>query len=362
MRAAVINATGGVFVTEDIRIDQPIGREVLVDTKASGLCHTDLTFAENGLEYAPPCVFGHEVAGIVAAVGPAVTEFAAGDHVVGCLVQYCGHCTKCLAGKVYQCQQPGSTLRGPSDRPRLSRHGQPITQGFGLGGFAEQCLVHESQLVKIGHDIPFPQAALLGCAVVTGAGAVLHAANVQAGDAMVVVGAGGVGLNAISGGVIAGATTVVAVDIAEDKLEKARRFGATHTVDSTRTDPVAAVKGITGGGADAVFDFVGLPAVTAQALDMVAVGGGLYQIGIIDPTAVLPVSAIGQIALQRRLQGVIMGSTVPKRDIPVYAELYRQGKLNLDDLISREIRLDDLDDGYASLRDSATTRVVITSF
>ena len=362
MKVGLVKVTGEGFVIEDLDLAPPIRREVLVEVKASGLCHTDLTWANHGLVYAPPCVLGHEIAGIVSAVGPQVSEFSVGDHVVGCLLQYCGSCRKCLAGQVYQCLDPGATQRGETEPPRLSQHGKPVVQGFGLGGFAERSLVHESQLVKVPDTIPFPQAALLGCAVVTGAGAVLNSANVQAGETVVVVGVGGVGLNAVSAGVFAGATRIIAVDVAADKLEKARRFGATHTVDSTQVDPVDAVRAITSTGAEAVFDFVGLPAVTAQALEMVATGGGLYLVGSIDPTAVLPIGNVAQIATQRRIQGVIMGSTVPKRDIPMYAELYAQGRFNLDDLISKEIGLDEVNEGYAALSDSAITRVVITSF
>lgn len=362
MKATLVKVTGEGFVTEDVDIAAPIGQEVLIDVKASGLCHTDLTYATNDIGYATPSVLGHEVAGIVAAVGPAVTDFAVGDHVVGCLVQYCGKCAKCLSGKIYQCLHPEATLRSESDAPRLSLNGQAVSQGFGLGGFASQSLIHESQLVKVDDAMPFPQAALLACGVVTGAGAVLNSANVQAGDAIVIIGAGGVGLNAISAGVIAGATTIIAVDVADDKLEKAKRFGATHVVNSTTTDPVAAVIEITGSGADAVFDFVGLEAVTTQALAMTAIGGGLYLIGIINPAATLPVHILSQIGSQKRIQGVVMGSTVPKRDIPMFADLYLQGKFNLDDLMSKEIALDEVNEGYKALHDSAITRVVITSF
>lgn len=362
MRASLVRVTGEGFVAADIDIAAPLGREVLVDVKASGLCHTDLTWANNTIAYPPPSVLGHEVSGLVSAVGTDVTEFAVGDHVVGCLLQYCGDCKKCLAGKVYQCLNPDVTLRAESDAPRLAQDGHPIAQGFGLGGFAAQSLIHESQLVKVSDDMPFPQAALLGCAVVTGAGAVLNSADVQPGDTIVVIGVGGVGLNAISAAVIGGATTIIAVDVADGKLAKAQKFGATHTVNSAKVDPVEAVKQIAGAGGDAVFDFVGIPTVTAQGLEMVAVGGGLYLIGSIDPSAVLSLHAMSQIGGQRRIQGIIMGSTIPRRDIPMYADLYLQGKLNLDDLISKEISINEVNEGYAALGDSSITRVIITSF
>jgi S-(hydroxymethyl)glutathione dehydrogenase/alcohol dehydrogenase len=362
MKATLVREIGAGFVSADIDIAAPIGREVLVDVKASGLCHTDLTMSKYDLGNALPGVFGHELAGVVTQVGPAVTEIAVGDHVVGCLVQYCGACERCLSGKVFQCLHPEVTLRAEGDDPRLSENGAPVGQAFGLGGFAQQALVHENQLVKVPDEVPFAQAALLGCGVVTGAGSVLNTADVQAGDSIVVIGAGGVGLNAINGALVAGATTIIAVDIADDKLDKAREFGATHVVNSKEVDPVAAVLEITGRGADAVFDFVGTKAVAEQGLEMAAPGGGLYLIGVIDPTSHIDVHQVGLIGSQKRIQGVYMGSTTAKRDIPMYAKLYLEGRFELDSLLSKEIALDEVNEGYESLRDPNITRVVITSF
>ena len=361
MKATIVREIGAGFVTEDVSIADPIGREVLIDVKASGLCHTDLTYSSNDFGSPLPMVLGHEVAGIVTAVGSGVTELAVGDHVVGCLVQSCGKCEACLTGRTFQCEHPEETLRREGDAPRLTVDGAKLEQVFGLGGFAQQALIHENQLVKVSNDIPFPQAALLGCGVVTGAGAVINTSNTQAGDSVVIIGAGGVGLNAINGAVIAGATKIIAVDVADDKLEKARRFGATHTINSTKVDAVAEVIAITGRGADAAFDFVGIPAVTQSGLEMIRPGGGLYLIGIIDPTAVIPLSTLGLIATQKRIQGVYMGSSTPKHDIPLYADLYLQGRFNLDDLMSREIALDGVNEGYGLLKDPDVTRVVITS-
>lgn len=361
MKATLVRELGAGFVSADIDIADPIGREVLVDVKASGLCHTDLTMSRFEMGNPLPGVFGHELSGVVTQIGPGVTELAVGDHVVGCLVQYCGACEKCLSGKVYQCLHPEKTLRAESDAPRLSENGRPVGQAFGLGGFAQQALVHENQLVKVPDEIPFAQAALLGCGVVTGAGSVLNTANVQAGDTIVVIGAGGVGLNAINGAVIAGATTIIAVDIADDKLLKAREFGATHVVNSKSVDPVSAVMEITGNGADSVFDFVGTKTVAEQGLEMAAPGGGLYLIGVIDPASHIEVHQVGLIGSQKRIQGVYMGSTTAKRDIPMYAKLYLEGRFELDSLLSKEIALDEVNEGYESLKDSNITRVVITS-
>ena len=225
MKALVVNAVGGPFDFEDVDIAGPIGREVLVDVRASGLCHTDMLFATNPI-FPTPAVFGHEIAGVVAEVGPDVSQFRVGDHVVGSLAQSCGSCARCQSGRSFQCQHPESTLRRPTDAPRLSRKGQGLHQGLGLGGFAERALIHENQLALVPKDIPFAPAALLGCGVVTGAVAVLNTAHVSAGDSVVIFGAGGVGLNAISGARIAGASRIVAVDLQPKRVEAAKRFGA----------------------------------------------------------------------------------------------------------------------------------------
>src|SRR6202790_4617153 len=212
MKTLVLNALGHGFDFEDVDIAAPIGREVLVDVHASGLCHTDLLFATHDI-VPLPALLGHEVAGIVADVGPDVAQFRVGDHVVGSLAQSCGACARCLSGRPFQCARPESTLRRPADAPRVSRNGVGLFQGFGLGGFAERALIHENQLAVVPTEMPFAQAALLGCGVVTGAGSVLNTANVSAGDTVVIFGAGGVGLNAVSGARIAGASRIVVIDI-----------------------------------------------------------------------------------------------------------------------------------------------------
>jgi S-(hydroxymethyl)glutathione dehydrogenase/alcohol dehydrogenase len=361
MKALVVNALGRGFDLEDVQIAAPMGREVLVDVQASGLCHTDLLFATHDI-VPMPAVLGHEVAGIVAQVGPDVALVRVGDHVVGSLAQSCGTCARCLSGRPFQCQHPESTLRRPNDAPRLTRNGIGLFQGLGLGGFAERALIHENQLAVVPKQMPFAQAALLGCGVVTGAGAVLNTANVSAGDTVVIVGAGGVGLNAVSGARIAGASRIVVIDIQPTRLEAARRFGATDVIDSTKTKPVEAVRDLLPGGADHVFDFVGLKAVAEQGLAMLGVGGGLYLVGVTRPEVSIDLNIFNAIGGQKRIQGVNFGSTNFKRDIPMYAELYLQGRMNLDDLVSKKIALRDVNDGYAALKDGSLNRVVVTSF
>ena len=361
MKASLVRELGTGFELAEIEIADPIGREVLVEVKASGLCHSDELAANHDLGYQPPMLLGHEVAGVVTAVGPDVTQFVLGDHVVGCLVQYCGACGKCIEGRTGLCENPAATLRGADEAPRLSENGAAVAQGMGLGGFAQQVLVHENQLAGVPEEMPWPQAALLGCGVVTGAGAVLNTANVQPSDAVVVIGLGGVGLNAINGAVTAGAATIIAIDIADDKLTRAQEFGATHVINSQTSDPIAEVMAITGVGADAVFDFVGVGPVTEQGLQMVAPGGGLYLIGLLDPTTTVAVSSLEMLTNKRRIEGVYMGSTTAKRDIPLYAKLYLEGRFELDSLVSKEISLGEINEGYASLKDPKIARVVVTN-
>jgi S-(hydroxymethyl)glutathione dehydrogenase / alcohol dehydrogenase len=361
MKALVLNALGHGFDFEDVEIAVPIGREVLVDVQASGLCHTDLLFATHDI-VPTPAVLGHEVAGIVAAVGPDVAQLRVGDHVVGSLAQSCGACARCLSGRPFQCQHPESTLRRPDDHPRLSRNGLGLFQGFGLGGFAEQALIHENQIAVVPKEMPFAQAALLGCGVVTGAGSVLNTADVRAGDSVVIFGAGGVGLNAVSGARIAGASRIVVIDIQQKRLHAARRFGATDVIDSTNSKPVEAVRDLLPGGADHVFDFVGLKLVAEEGLAMLGVGGGLYLVGVSKPEVDISLNIFDAIGGQKRVVGVNFGSTNAKRDIPMYAQLYLQGRMNLDDLVSRRISLSEVNDGYAALKDGSLNRVVVTSF
>jgi len=361
MKAVVLDALGRGFDFEGVDIAAPMGREVLVDVQASGLCHTDLLFATH--DFVPtPAVLGHEVTGIVAAVGPDVVQCRVGDHVVGSLAQSCGACARCLSGRSFQCRHPESTLRRPTDAPRLTRNGVGLFQGFGLGGFAQRALIHENQLAVVPKEMPFAQAALLGCGVVTGAGSVLNTAGVSAGDTVVIFGAGGVGLNAVSGARIAGASRIVVIDIHAERLEESKRFGATDVIDSTQTKPVEGVRELLPGGADHVFDFAGLKAVAEQGLEMLGIGGGLYLVGVARPEVEVSLNIVSAIGGQKRIVGVNFGSTNFKRDIPMYAELYLQGRMNLDDLVSKKIALRDVNEGYAALKDGSLTRVVVTPF
>ena len=360
MKASVVREFGGGFQVEDVEIASPVGKEVLVEVKASGLCHSDLTFMQTNVGMPLPLVFGHEVSGVVTEVGPLVSTIKVGDHVAGSLIQFCGECVRCLSGKTHQCLYGNALLRTPDQAPRLTAYGEPLTQAYGMGGFAQQVLIHENQLAVIPSQMPFPQAALLGCAVLTGAGAVLNTAQVAQGESVVIIGAGGVGLNAISGAVIAGAGKIIVVDIEDRKLERAQEFGATHVINSTQAKVASEVRKLTGGGADHIFDFVGKRAITDEAKKMVAKGGAIYLVGMVDPDAGIDISTFWGMNMQVRVEVVTMGSSNLKRDIPFYADLYLQGRFKLDELISKEISLSEINEGYEALHDGFTARVVVT--
>lgn len=363
MKAAVLNANDGTFRVEDVQIAEPEGREVLVEVKASGLCHSDLHLAEHDYGIPLPAVFGHELAGIVRKIGPDVRECQVGDHVVGSLVQYCGHCEACLGGRTYQCLHPEETLRDPTDGQRLTRNGVPVTQAFGTAAFAEYALVHENQLAKVPAELPFPQASILGCGCVTGAGAAINTAGVKPGDTVVVIGVGGVGLNVISGARLAGAQRIIAIDMQPAKEGLARRFGATDFIDAGDGDAVARVRALAEGGVDHAFEAIGLKSTSEQAVKMVRKGGGVYLIGMHKPDSPINVDVTNDLLMnQVTVRGVYMGSTNIKRDIPMYADLYLQGRFNLDDLISREINIAEINDAYLDLKKGVIARSVITSF
>lgn len=362
MRAAVVNGLGQGFDIEDIDIAEPIGREVLVDVKASGLCHSDLHFATTDFGMAPPMVLGHEVSGIVAAIGPEVTEFHVGDHVVGSLVQFCGACVECLSGHTVSCLRPETTLRAAGEPPRLTRGGEPVLAAMGTAGFAEKALIHENQLVRIDPAVPFPEASVLGCGTITGAGAVLNAAGVRAGDTVAVIGLGGVGLNVVSGARLVGAARIIVVDLNDEKLELARAFGATDGVNASAGDVVAAVRELSGGGVDHAFEVIGRKETAEQAIAMLRVGGTASLIGIHRAGGTIEIDVNGLLREQKKVNGVYMGASNIKTDIPFYASLFLQGRFNLSDLISTEIGLDDINHAYEELRSGRTARTVITRF
>jgi S-(hydroxymethyl)glutathione dehydrogenase/alcohol dehydrogenase len=364
VKAAIVPELGAPFIVEEIEMDSPLEHEVRVEVRGSGLCHSDIGVATTPSPFAPPFLLGHEVAGVVAQVGSAVTEFAVGDEVVACSTAGCRQCAQCRAGRPIRCLQPWVTERGPDHAPRVSWQGKPLMQFMGIGGFAQQALVHENLLVKIDSaQVPFDRACLLGCAVVTGAGAALNTAAISVRDTVAVIGCGGVGLNVIQGAALAGATRIIAVDVQPSKLELARQFGATDVVDAAQTDAVAVVRELTGGGVSASFEVIGKAQTAKQALDMLGIGGTAYLIGVQDPKTQLQFDLFEELIFpQKSILGVSMGSTIPQIDIPRFAQLYDQGRFKLDELVSQRINLAGINDGYEQLAGGAVARSVITSF
>jgi|FaiFalDrversion2_1042247.scaffolds.fasta_scaffold01887_2 S-(hydroxymethyl)glutathione dehydrogenase/alcohol dehydrogenase len=358
MRAAVLQEYKKPLVIQEVEVDEPGPREILVRTMAAGVCHSDLHIAEGDAPWPVPVVLGHEAAGVVEKVGSLVTRVKPGDHVVVCVTPFCGQCEKCLTGHMNLCQSP-LTRRGPEDPPRLRRNGQPMGQFAGIGAFAEQMLVHENAAVAIPEDIPFEVAALVSCGVLTGVGAVFNRAKVHPGSTVAVFGVGGVGTAVIQGAYIAGARRIIAVDIVPGKLEMAKRFGATDVVNASEVDPVEAILQLTGEGVDYSFAVVGSAKVYRQCVDCLAPLGTATVIGLIPPGERLELNP-RQILWERAIQGCIMGSNRFPVDIPRYLELYRQGRLKLDEMVSRKAGLEQVNESFEWMRKGEVIRTVLT--
>jgi len=355
--AAILAESPGQLVVDEITVDEPGRGEVLVQTAAAGICHSELHFMDGAWFVPLPAVLGHEVSGIVRAVGPGVDYLSPGDAVVGCLTPFCGQCEYCLSGRLALCRS-GMFAR-PADAPsRLEWRGKPVNQFVNLSGFAEQMLVHENTLVRIDADVPLDRAALTGCAVLTGVGAVVNTAKVPVGSSVAVIGCGGIGLNAVQGARLAGARTIVAVDLSPAKLELASRFGATHTVDASREDAVTAVRAITGDGVDFAFEAVGVKSTAEQAWRVLRCGGSAVIVGLL-PTGVT-IELLGTDLIdEKTMTGSNMGSNHFRVDIPRYLDLWRQGRLDLDTLISDRIKLEDVNRAYDTLRGGSVARQLI---
>ncbi len=355
MRAAVFNEINQPLTIEDIQVDKPASHEVLVRTVATGVCHSDLHFAEGLYPMQTPTVLGHEGAGIVEAVGELVTDFAPGDHVILCLSVFCGKCEHCISGHPARC--PNRPTRAATDASRLSRNGEPVGQMSNLATYAEQMLVHENSVVKIREDMPFEGAALIGCGVTTGVGAVLNTARIEAGSSVVVFGTGGVGLGAIQGAKLGGAAQIIAVDIHESKLKTALDLGATHVVDSSSHDPVEAIIDLTGGGVDYTFEAVGLKETAEACWESLKPGGTATIVGMIPVGTKIEIEGSG--LRERKLQGSSMGSNRFKIDMPKYVEFYMQGRLLLDEMVSRRGKLDDINEAFRAMKAGEVARTVL---
>jgi len=357
MKAAIMREVGKPLSIEEVQINKPGPREVLIRTAAAGVCHSDLHFIDGHYPYPLPVIMGHESSGVVEAVGSDVTYVQPGDHVITCLSVFCGHCEDCLSGHMSRCQNP-EVRRSPMGPQPFSQDGKPIFQFLNLSSFAEQMVVHEHALVKIRKDMPLDRAALIGCGVTTGVGAVIHTAKVEPGSTVAVIGCGGVGLSAINGAAIAGAGRIIAIDMQPAKLELAKRFGATDVVNPKDGDAVARVIEMTGGGVHYSFEAIGLKATAEQAFKMLRRGGAATIIGMI-PVGVMIELHGAELLTEKKIQGSIMGSNRFRIDMPRFIDFYMAGKLHLDEMVARRVKLSEVNESLAALKTGETARNVI---
>ena len=351
MRAALLKEIPGKLEIDEVEVGSPGPHEVLLRTVAAGLCHSDLHFMEGKYPYPTPAVLGHESAGVVEAVGDQVSYVRPGDHVITCLSVYCGDCEACLTGHLPLCSGKDTTRRQPGEPPRLTHAGAEAHPLLDMGSFAERMLIHEHGLVKIREDMPLDRAALIGCGVTTGVGAVFNTAKVEPGSTVAVIGCGGVGLNCIQGAALAGAAKVIAVDMLTSKLELAKEFGATHVVDASQGD-------LAGGGVHYSFEAIGLKQTSEQAFGMLRSGGTCVVVGMIPFGQMVEVPGYELLA-EKRLMGSNMGSNRFRVDMPRYIDLYLDGRLKLDELVSRRIGLDEVNDGFDAMKAGEVARSVI---
>lgn len=358
MKAAVMRSAGAPLLIEDIDIADPAAHEVVVRTAAVGVCHSDLHIVDGTIPIEPPIVLGHEPAGVVEEVGFEVRAFAPGDHVIGCLSVFCGQCDYCASGRSYLCGGEATT-RGPDELPRLSKDGEPVYQMTHLGAFAERMLVHENALVKIREDMPLDRAALIGCGVTTGLGAALNTARIRPGQTAAVIGCGGVGLSIIQGCRIAGAQQIVAIDTAEWKLELAKTLGATDGILVGEGDARKQVMEISGGGVDFAFEAIGTAATAKQAVAMVCTGGTAVFVGIVPIGTNVELHAADIVLRGKSILGCMMGENQFRVDMPNYVELYLNGTLKLDEMISARLPLERVNEAFDSMREGTAARSVI---
>ncbi len=356
MKAAIFHGAHHPLTIEDVEIDKPLDHEVVVRVVASGVCHSDLHFVDGFYEFPAPAILGHEAAGIVEEVGPLVDEFKPGDHVIACLSVFCGHCEYCLTGRTHLCAT--RPVRSKDAPPKLLWQGEPVAQFANLSAYAEKMLVHRNAIVKVRDDMPLDRAALIGCGVTTGVGAALNTARVDPGSMVAVFGCGGVGLSAIQGARIAGARMIIAVDVHEHKLATACELGATHTANASSGDPVKTIREMTGGGVDYSFEAIGLKKAAEQCFECLRPGGTATVIGMIPVGQKLELE--GSVFLrEKKIQGSSMGSNRFKVDMPKYIDFYMQGRLKLDEMITRRMKLEDVNEAFRAMKAGEVARSVL---
>jgi alcohol dehydrogenase len=352
------------LVVDEVSLAGPGPGEVLVEVVAAGLCHSDLSVLDGSRPRVLPMVMGHEASGIVRDIGEGVPDFAPGDHVVFSFVPVCGRCVYCASGRASLCERgaqantAGTLLSG--SRRFTDSQSHTCHHHLGVSAFSQFTVAAQESLVKIDAGVPLDKAALFGCAVMTGVGAVINTARVAEGMSVAVFGMGGVGLSALMGARAAGAFPIIAVDRLEDKLLLARELGATHTINAARDDPVSALREATGGGAAYVFESVGHEAVLMQAYQSTQRGGTTISIGLPHPSKMFAVSAASIVAEERTIKGSYMGSSVPRRDIPRYISMYRAGILPVDKLHTHTLRLEEINAGFDRLAEAQAVRQIVT--
>ncbi len=357
MKAAVLREANKPLEIEEVQISKPGPREVLIRPVAAGVCHSDLHFMDGSYPYMLPTILGHESAGIVEEVGSDVTYVKKGDRVITCLSAFCGHCEKCITGHLSLCSSP-EVSRKEAEESRIHKGGEPIHQFLNLSSFAELMLIHEHALVKIREDMPMDRAALIGCSTTTGVGAVFHTANVEPGSIVAVIGCGGVGLAAINGAAIAGASQIIAIDMVDSKLELAKAVGATHTINASSGNAVGEVLELTKGGCHYTFEAIGLKATAEQAFQMLQSGGVATIIGMIPVGTMVELHGVDFLS-EKKIQGSNMGSNRFRVDMPRFVDFYLDGKLHLDQMISKHIKLENVNEALDALKSGQEARHII---
>ncbi len=362
MKAVVAHTVNEPVVVEEVELDGVRDDEVRIKMAASGVCHSDYSVMDGTIPLEMPVVLGHEGAGVVEEVGSQVSTVQQGDHVVLAYIPQCGRCFYCTVGQPNLCETSSETRQGmlPNGHRPFRLGGEPINQMTGLGTMSEYTVAHETSVIPIGSDIPLDKAALVGCGVMTGVGAVTNTAEVRPGSSVAVFGAGGIGLNAIQGSAMSGANMIIAVDTNPLKLEFAQRFGATHVINAKDADPVTGIRELTGGrGADYTFEAIGNPEVIRQAYDSARKGGTATIIGISRAEDEVTLSA-GMIPRdEKKLLGSFYGSTRQRVDLPRMFDLYRAGKLKLDELITQTYPIDDAQQAFDDLAAGKNARGVL---
>ena len=370
IKAAVLNQIGAEppydkskpLSIDEFELDDPGHGEVMVKIGAAGLCHSDLSVIDGNRPRPTPMVLGHEAAGTVEKLGPGVDDLKVGDHVVMVFVPSCGHCLPCAEGRPALCE-PGAIANNAgtllSGARRLHRNGGDVHHHLGCSAFAEYATVSRRSLVKIDQELPFDEAALFGCAVLTGVGAVINTAKVSAGSSVAVIGLGGVGLSSLLGAVAVGARRIVAVDLSDDKLGLARQLGATDTFNPGNPSAIDEIRSATAGGVEFAFEMAGSVKAMDLAYKITRRGGTTITAGLPPPNHTFALPQVNLVAEERTIKGSYIGTCVPIRDLPRYIELYRGGKLPVDRLMSGRLKLDEINLGFDRLHEGKAVRQVV---